>query len=130
MLRYDYDNTEISSVRKTWTDRCKALSGEFVVDAFGEPLLKYENSAIRLAIECHTSERYLRVNVIARKGDTSPMQLVIEYGKELVWVVRQFKDAQATLDFKTLPALLSAMIARGVRVFQETKNGLIRWNEL
>ncbi len=116
----------VTNTLKGWEDPMAVLKQSGAkVSGFGDLTLDHYSQQIRLSIEAHLKDKYLRAHIL-RKEDEAGITIIIKYSDEqqLKRVLDAFLSHQDTVNTKNFRELVADIMSSGAEVLAETPDGM------
>src|SRR4051812_46905527 len=107
-----------------WEDPQKKLKEAGInIEGFGDTTRDYYNKTMRLSLEAHTKEKYLRFHIL-RKDDEAGTTLIIKYkdDDQLKAILQTITGHQQSVDEKNFRELVADLMKAGSEVSAETED--------
>lgn len=119
--------TKIKQTLSDWTNPMAAFEGNenVTLEGFGDFVLDYYNPTVRLSIEFHTDEGYMRSHLL-RKSDEAGLTLIVHFAdiEQLTNILNAFSKHKETVTMQNFKVLVTEVLQSCSECFVETEEGL------
>lgn len=118
----------VQNILTNWKDPLAGLrEAGAIVSGFGDFVRDYYNRTMRLSIEFHAAEKYLRAHILEKETD-SGATLIVEYAddEQLQKILSAFAHRQDSVSTENYRELVGAILESSQQIFVETEAGLAR----